>query len=156
MDAGSRSPPLSSQLHQCLHQLARTFQPLLRRFPVAHDDELHVGPQLGLVALPGDPFNERTRIGECIATEPDDGALGARIHALDIGGTAQELDLNDRKEMIDLVRQGAKSVAKFRTKAIDGLLIVEVGETTVEAKAHLQVLDIALGNEHRGPDIKLR
>ena len=58
--------------------------------------------------------------------------------------------------MVDLLGHRPEAVAQFGAEGIDRLLIMQVGKAAVKAKADLQVLDIALGDQHRGADVDLR
>src|SRR5262245_4591924 len=58
--------------------------------------------------------------------------------------------------MLDLLRELAKTVNQFSGKSVDVMLVLDLGETSIEREAHRQIGDIVLRNKQRGADGDLR
>src|SRR5579862_10034503 len=96
---------------KALQHRGNAFEALARIIPIAHDDELLIGPELCRVRVLLQESDEPGRIGEAIGVEGDRRALLASLDLLDAGIAAEPLDRDDLQEIVDLLRQ--------RTEAID-------------------------------------
>ena len=89
-------PRRQELLPDLLHEARDAGQPLPLVFPVAQVDELLVGTQTQRAGVFLDQFDEADGIGEAVAAQGHDRALGPRLDAFDAGLTAIALDRDDR------------------------------------------------------------
>jgi len=90
--------------------LQRAVEPGLGIGPVAGDDELAVGAQLGGAAEALDIGDEAGKIGELVIVEGDERALRPGIELGDAGLAAIELGFNDAEKILCRLGQRAETV----------------------------------------------
>ena len=100
-----------------------------------------------------DELDQLRRVRKAIVLERDHRALGPDLQPLHAGRTAQLLERHDLQQVLRLHRQRPEAVDQLRREGVDLLLVGEVRQPAIEAEAHVEVLHVALGDQHRHADV---
>src|SRR5208283_1711240 len=112
-------------------------------------DDLLVGTDLEGAGVALDKFDEPGRVGEAVAAQRNDRALGPGYDPLKPGTASIALDRDDLEEVFDLRRQWPEAVDQLGGKAVDLAAAGERGDAAIEPEPYAEIGDIALRDQHR-------
>ena len=76
------------------------------------------------------------RIAEGVVAQRKHCSFGSHFDALDIGAPAQRFDRHHLQQIFDLVWEPAEAVDELCGERLDGALVLDLGEATVQSKPH--------------------
>src|SRR5215471_11047268 len=131
-------------------------QPLARLFPLTHDNEMLIRPELRCARLLLEKADEPRGIGEAVVVEAQHCAFRSRFHFRHAGVAAKTLDRDDFKKVLNFARKWTEAIDELGGERVDLAPVDQGGDAAIKPEPHIEIGDVVLGYQHRCADRDLR